>query len=278
VKSSSSSTAPIGIFDSGVGGISILKEIQKQLPNENLIYIADSANAPYGDKPVEFIQKRSLQLAEFLLSHRIKALVIACNTATTEAISYLREHLEIPVVGVEPAIKPAAEQSKNKVIGILATHRTIQSGRLQELIALYANNVQVITQSCPGLVEAVEQRDTPDNLASLIREYTKKMVTHEADTIILGCTHYPFLLSKIRDVLGEEITILDTGKPVASQLQRILEKNHISNSLQKRNKSEGQITFYSSLNDELHHRTINKLWDSVAVVTPLPSLVDTEKQ
>ncbi len=267
-----SSTSPIGIFDSGVGGISILKEIQKQLPHEDLIYIADSANAPYGDKPVDFIQKRSLQLAEFLLSHHIKALVIACNTATTEAIYYLREHLSIPVVGVEPAIKPAAELSENKVIGILATHRTIQSNRLQELISLYAHDVKVITQSCPGLVEAVEQHDTPDNLSTLIHEYTQDMVDHKADTIILGCTHYPFLLTKIRDVLGHDITILDTGKPVATQLERILQQNQLCNTPTSSDRS-GEITFYSSLNDDLHHQTLSKLWnDALAIINPLPAL------
>ncbi len=263
--------APIGIFDSGVGGISILKEIQKQLPHEDLIYIADSAKAPYGDKPVDFIQQRSLQLSQFLLTHNIKALVVACNTATTEAISFLRTHLSIPVVGVEPAIKPAAEQSKNKMIGILATHRTIQSERLQELINLYAKDTTIIAQSCPGLVEAVENNDTHtlNNPARLIREYTQDMLDAQVDTIILGCTHYPFLLPEIRAVLGDGIAILDTGKPVATQLQHILEQNSLKNTdfLRK----TGRITFYSSLQDKQHHLTLCKLWNAPANINPLPA-------
>ncbi len=269
-QTSSSSSAPIGIFDSGVGGISILKEIQKQLPHENLIYIADSANAPYGDKPVEFIQQRSLQLAQYLLTHKIKVLVVACNTATTEAISYLRAHLSIPIVGVEPAIKPAAEQSNNNIIGILATHRTIKSNRLQVLISLFANDKKIIAQSCPGLMEAVENTDPQitNDSTQLIQQYTQQMLDHQADTIILGCTHYPFLLPEIRQIVGDNVIILDTGKPVATQLQRILAYHCISNNKKETGQS-GDIAFYSSLNDKQHHKTLCKLWDAPAVIKDL---------
>lgn len=247
-----------------MGGISILKEIQKQLPHEDLIYIADSAKAPYGDKPVDFIQQRSLQLSQFLLTQNIKVLVVACNTATTEAISFLRAQLNIPVVGVEPAIKPAAEQSKNKIIGILATHRTINSERLQELIDLYAKDSTIVAQSCPGLVEAVENHDANnvEHSIQLLRKYTQKMVDAQVDTLILGCTHYPFLLAEMRILLGDEITILDTGKPVATQLQRILEQNNIQHTRAdgSNEKKVGTITFYSSLNEKQHHETLCKLW------------------
>lgn len=266
------SSAPIGIFDSGVGGISILKEIQKQLPNENLIYIADSANAPYGDKSADFIQKRSLQLSEFLLTHHIKALVVACNTATTEAISYLREQLDIPVVGVEPAIKPAALQSNNNIIGILATHRTIQSKRLKELVNLYANHTTIIPQACPGLVEAVENKDAflETTITKLIHTYTQAMRDKQADTLILGCTHYPFLLEQIRDITGEYMNILETGKPVAAQLERILNHNHLKNTALQIQPKVG-ITFYSSMDDSQHFNTINKLWGSATTVQLLPT-------
>ena len=275
IKHSPSSSAPIGIFDSGVGGISILKEIQKCLPQEHLIYIADSAYAPYGDKSADFIQQRSLQLAQFLLTLNIKVLVVACNTATTEAIVYLRKYLPIPVVGVEPAIKPAAEQSRNNIIGILATHRTIQSKRLRELIRLYAFDKKIIAQACPGLVEAVENNESASapSTKQLIQEYTQVMINKGADTIILGCTHYPFLLEELRQVIGEKITILDTGKPVAYQLQRILKQNGMSHqpeSDSKRIHNQGSVTFYSSLNDLKHYQTLYKLWKAPVPIKPLP--------
>ncbi len=261
-------SAPIGIFDSGVGGLSILKAIQKQLPHENLIYIADSANAPYGDKSAEFIQQRSLQLTQFLLTHDIKALVVACNTATTESISYLRERVTLPIVGVEPAIKPAAEQSKNNIIGILATHRTINSDRLQELIDLYANQATIIPQACPGLVEAIENNNTNQQQAitQLIEQYTQTLKNDKADTLILGCTHYPFIADQIQQTVGSHVAILETGKPVAIQLGRILAENKLENPLDQ----GGNITFYSSMNDQQHYDTIAKLWGAVVSIFALP--------
>lgn len=262
-----SSNAPIGIFDSGVGGLSILREIHKQLAHEDLIYIADSAHAPYGDKSTEFIQQRSLALAQFLVNEQAKAIVIACNTATTEAIAHLRQHLEIPVVGVEPAIKPAAEHSKTRIIGILATQRTIQSRRLEELVHLYAKDATVIAQPCPGLVEAVEKSDAGQKQLAidLLHHYTKEMKASGADTIILGCTHYPFLIAELRHVLGEEITILETGKPVATQLLRILQLNQIENDTSRL----GNIRFYSSLYDAAHHNIIRNLWSPNIEIHPL---------
>lgn len=267
-------SAPIGIFDSGVGGLSILKAIQQQLPNENLIYVADSAYAPYGDKSAEFIQQRSLQLTQFLLTHNIKALVVACNTATTEAISYLREQVTLPIVGVEPAIKPAAEQSKNNVIGILATHRTIKSDRLQELIDLYASGAVIIPQACPGLVEAIENNssDQAQDIAQLIEQYTQTIRNENADTLILGCTHYPFIADKIQQAVGNHVTILETGKPVAIQLGRILKKNGIENTTAvSTSTTGGKITFYSSMDSQQHRATIGKLWNTSISVLPLPS-------
>jgi len=267
------SSAPIGIFDSGVGGISILKEIRKQLPHENLVYIADSKNAPYGDKSRQFIQQQSLRLANFLIHQQgSKALVVACNTATTEAIQFLREQLAVPVVGVEPAIKPAAEISNNKVIGILATHRTIKSRRLQDLIELYANDCTVIAKACPGLVEAVEAEHASHTIDELIRRYTDPMIRQQADTIVLGCTHYPFLSDKIKAMTGNNITILETGEPVATQLQRILHQHRINAcSNQPADKQRADTRFYSSLNDGKHHQVIHKLWGSEVAINDLPT-------
>ncbi len=268
-------SAPIGIFDSGVGGISILKEIQKKLPHENLIYIADSLNAPYGDKSRHFIQQQSLKLANFLIQQQgSKALVIACNTATTEAIQFLRAQLSVPVVGVEPAIKPAAKISKNKVIGILATHRTINSQRLQELVQCYASDSTIIATACPGLVETVESLSSCGDTAllhtdDLIRKYTQAMLEQQADTVVLGCTHYPFLRQQISAIIGADTTILDTGKPVALQLQRILQHHQIHACPTQ----TGQTTFFSSLNDLRHHQTIHHLWGQPVTIRTLPPII-----
>jgi glutamate racemase len=261
--------APIGIFDSGVGGLSILHEVQALLPHEQLIYIADSANAPYGDKSTDFIQQRSLSLAKYLIAQGCKALVIACNTATTEAVTLLRHQLSLPIIGVEPAIKPAAMLSNNNIIGILATHRTLQSQRVQQLIHYYAQGVTVLTQACSGLMEVVESNHiyTTEDL-QLIKSYTQPLLDQHIDTLVLGCTHYPFLLKPIRDIAGEAMPILETGKPVALQLQRILKQD--GNVTQHQGK--GQVEFYSSLNTLQNKQTIQRLSQKKVAVKVLPSL------
>lgn len=262
--------APIGIFDSGVGGISILREIHALLPHEQLIYIADSANAPYGDKSTAFIQQRCLTLAKRLVEKNCKALVVACNTATTEAIVYLRQQLSLPIIGVEPAIKPAAILSRNKIIGILATHRTIHSQRLQQLIHSYAQGVTVLTQACSGLMEIVESNRsyTREDL-QLIKKYTQPLLDQRIDTLVLGCTHYPFLLASLRKITGTNITILETGKPVALQLQRILIQDSKLTQGKEQRQSQNQVTFYSSLDTRQNKQTIQRLWQQKIAVTVL---------
>lgn len=274
-SSPTDTTAPIGIFDSGVGGISILREIRKALPHENLVYIADSKNAPYGDKSQAFIQQQSLKLAHFLIEQMAsKALVVACNTATTEAIRFLREHVTVPVVGVEPAIKPAAQISKNKTIGILATHRTINSQRLQALIDHYAAHCTVLCQACPGLVEAIEAEHDERGTDTLIKRYTRDMIHQGIDTLVLGCTHYPFLSERIQAIVGQRTAILETGKPVAAQLQRILQQHE----LEAPADHLANTHFYSSLGDENHFQTIQKLWGEPVTIRLLPANKQRENE
>lgn len=264
--------APIGIFDSGVGGLSILHEIHALLPNEKLLYIADSANAPYGDKSVSFIQQRCLVLAKQLIKQGSKALVVACNTATTEAIALLRQQLSLPIIGVEPAVKPAAKHSKNNIIGILATHRTIQSQRIQQLIQYYAQGVKVITQPCPGLMEIVEsnQESYSNQDLQLLQSYIHPLLEQQIDTLVLGCTHYPFLLEPIRDIVGSDMLILETGKPVALQLQRTLKQaNNLAKQETMTEKKQEKVTFYSSLNTLQNKQTIQRLWQQKANIKPL---------
>lgn len=254
----SSNAHPIGVFDSGMGGLSVLREIHQLLPHEYLIYIADSKHAPYGDKSVQYVQQRSHKIAEFLLEKNIKILVVACNTATAEAVDLLRKQLSIPVVGLEPAIKPGVKISKTGVIGVLATQRTLQSERLTALTIKHAPHTKVLAQPCPGLVEKVEANhlDRYDT-RQLIKQYTLPLLQQYADTIILGCTHYPFLSNSIRMIVGDAIQLIETGKPVARQLQRILKQQQLLNlSLDK-----GHIHFYNSSNLRQHKRTMQQLWD-----------------
>lgn len=290
----SGNTHPIGIFDSGIGGLSVLKEIHQLLPHESLIYVADSAHAPYGDRSATFIRKRSQVIANFLLDQRVKAIVIACNTATAEVAQLLRNTVGIPVIGLEPAIKPAVKLSKNGIIGVLATQRTIDSARLLGLIGQYASDKKVLAQACPGLVEQVEacqlKTKTTENV---LKKYILPLLEQGADTLILGCTHYPFLLPTIQkiidhEILDHKINILETGKPVAQQLKRILKQENLenlnSNSIDNAG-CKSQLSFYNSSAKTRHHSTMLKLWHKLGSnfnpnqksikVLPLPALRKT---
>lgn len=277
---------PIGVFDSGLGGLSVLSEIHKLLPHEDLIYVGDSANAPYGDRSASYVQKRSQAIADFLLDQGVKTIVIACNTATAEAAHLLRETLDIPVVALEPAIKPAAQLSKSGVIGVLATQRTINSERLLGLTERYAKDKKVLAQACPGLMEQVEACDL-DSITTkeILNKYIQPLLNKGADALILGCTHYPFLMNAIREIAGNHIEILETGKPVALQLQRILKLNELEKlliNMDDRHTQSGKITFYNSSNDSNIHQAMLQLWHMstekrIESVISLPQL-STETQ
>jgi glutamate racemase len=213
------SSGAIGVFDSGVGGLSVLRHIRHALPNEHLIYVADSGHVPYGDKPASYIEQRSLALASFLIEQGADAIVIACNTATAAAAATLRSRFNIPIIGMEPAVKPAVAATKTGVIGVLATVGTLASARFAALLERYAGEVEIITQGCPGLVEQVERGELSGTATrELIARYTAPLLARGADTLILGCTHYPFLASLITEVVGDSITLVDTGAAVARQL------------------------------------------------------------
>ena len=220
---------PIGVFDSGVGGLSILRAIHQRLPHESLIYVADNAYLPYGGRSQEEIQQRLLRITEYLLTREIKALVVACNTATVAAITYLRTHFpDLILVAVEPAIKPACLLTQSGVVGVLATEYTAVSARLKYLIEEYAHGKKVIRQGCPGWVEFVESGNPDPRAAEVcVRPQIEKLLAAGADVLVLGCTHYPFLETAIHQVaqsiIARDITILDTGEPVARQLERLLQ-------------------------------------------------------
>ena len=222
--------APVGIFDSGLGGLSVLRHIRLQLPRETLVYVADSAFAPYGGKPEAAVIARTLAVAGFLVAQGVKALVIACNTATAAAITAVRERYpDLPVVGVEPGLKPAALRSLSRVVGVLATERTLASSRFQALESQLsaATGVRFLAQACSGLADQVEQGELRSpKTAALVTRYVAPLIGQGADTLVLGCTHYPFLLPLIEQAArragARELVIIDTGEAVARQLQRVL--------------------------------------------------------
>lgn len=260
---------PIGVFDSGLGGISVLREIHRLLPAEDLIYVADSAHAPYGAKSPEYICQRSRRVADFLLEQNAKALVVACNTATVHAVEHLRSVLPIQVIGVEPAVKPAARLTRTGVIGVLATQQTVKSLRLQRLIHEHAQGVQVIAQACPGLVEHVEAGDfDSEDLRHLLKLYTLPLLNAGADTLVLGCTHYPFLSEAIHDVTHGTMMVLETSTPVTHQLMRILDQH----TLRRDGAERGWVQFYSSKQEPQHYQGIVRLWQQPVDPQPLPLL------
>lgn len=257
----------IGVFDSGLGGISVLREIHRLLPHEHLVYVADSAHAPYGGKTPDYIRARSKQVADFLLQQRVKVLVVACNTATVHAVAYLRETLPIAVVGIEPAVKPAARLTQTGVVGVLATQQTVNSPRLQALIRDHASDVQVIAQACPGLVEHVEAGDFNSTaVRQLLKAYTLPLLDAGADTLVLGCTHYPFLSEAIHDVTHGRMTILETSTPVTHQLMRVLAQH----GLRHETTANGSVQFFSGRQDEQHQISLQMLWQRIAMPQPLP--------
>ena len=219
------SKGPIGIFDSGVGGTSIWKEIKKLLPQEDTIYLADSKNAPYGEKSQEEILKLSIKNTELLLSKGCKIIVVACNTATTNAINYLRENYQVPFIGIEPAIKPAALQSNSKTIGVLATKGTLSSSLFNSTSEIHGSGIKIVEQEGTGLVRLIEQGkiNSPET-RKLLQAFLNPMLEEGIDYLVLGCTHYPYLIPVLREMLPKHVKIIDSGEAVARQIKAVLEK------------------------------------------------------
>ena len=222
--------SPVGVFDSGLGGLSVLREMRALLPNEEMLYIADSAWCPYGGRSPEVIAERSSHLTEGLLEMGAKLVVVACNTATIAAVEHLRATYPVRFVGMEPAIKPAVAATKRGLIGVLATGAALSGQKFLKLVETHAGGVRVITRPCPGLVERVEAGDLdgPETRA-LAGRYVAPLLAAGVDVIVLGCTHYPFLRPLIAELAGPEITLVDTGAAVARQVARVLESDGLRN-------------------------------------------------
>ena len=225
------SSKPIGIFDSGVGGLSIWSEIHQLLPMESTIYLSDSKHAPYGPKGKEAIIDLSIKNTEWLINQGCKLIVVACNTATTNAIDTLRKNYPIPFIGIEPAIKPAALQSKSKAIGILATKGTLSSQLFHETSQLYSSDLLVVEQVGNGIVELIENGALySEEMKHLLQSYLQPMLDAEIDCLVLGCTHYHFLTPILKQLLPSHVKIIDSGKAVAKQTKAVLENSTLLSS------------------------------------------------
>ncbi|MCX7546766.1 glutamate racemase [Xanthomarina sp. F1114] len=249
------SNQPIGIFDSGVGGTSIWKELNLLLPHENTIYLADSKNAPYGEKPKEEIIALSKKNIDLLLSKGCKLIVVACNTATTNAIKTLRETYNIPIIGIEPAIKPAALQTKTKAIGILATKGTLASELFHKATDLFTNHINVVEQVGEGIVNLIESgKVNSKEMKALLQIYMKPMIEANIDYLVLGCTHYPYLIPQLLELLPEQIKIIDSGKAVALQTKAVLEQHLLLNT----SRANPETEFYTNAHTEVLSSLLGK--------------------
>jgi glutamate racemase len=259
---------PIGVFDSGVGGLSVLHEIRRALPGEDLLYVADSAHAPYGDKAQQFIESRSIAISEFLVRRNAKAIVVACNTATGAAITTLRSRFSVPIIAMEPAVKPAAAHTQSGVIGVLATSRTLASDNFVRLFARYGADVEIVGQACPGLVEQVEAGDLSGiKTRMLLERYVLPLLERKADTIVLGCTHYPFLAPLIQEIAGSKVAVIDSAAAVARQLHRRLEVDN----LLADQAGDSSECFWTSGEPDKAKPLVSQLWRADVEVCALPT-------
>lgn len=219
---------PIGVFDSGVGGLSVLKALRLEMPHERFVYVSDAGHAPYGERDAEHVLQRSMAIGNYLVrQHHAQAIVVACNTATAAAIAALRTaHPTLPIVGVEPALKPAAARSRTGKVGVLATRSTLTSEKFQTLLQAQNPAVRFVLQACDGLAAAIEHDDSAQ-IQSLCARYTANMGQFGAapgsiDTLVLGCTHYAFVATELQKLVGPDVTLLDAGQPVAQRTNSLL--------------------------------------------------------
>ncbi len=268
---------PVGVFDSGVGGLSILRALRAELPSEDFVYFADSGHAPYGERDDAHVIARSRAItAQLRADHQIKALVVACNTATAAAVHLLRaEHPGLPIVGVEPALKPAVALSRTHRIGVMATRGTLGSTKFAALLASLAGLAEFVLQPCDGLAHAIEHQDKSKTIA-LCDQYTLGMgqfghETGQIDTLVLGCTHYPFASEVLRGLLGSEVRLIDTGEPVARHTHQLLMARHVALKTAKiLEGEEGRLTLISSGQPEALQAAVYRWLGVNQAVHPAP--------
>ena len=255
---------PIGVFDSGVGGLSVLLALRQELPNEHFLYAGDSGCAPYGDRSPAFVIERATTITNFLVGAGAKAVVVACNTATAIAVESLRARFPLPIVAIEPAVKPAASRTRSRVVGVLATTGTVSSPNMSKLLANYGSDVEFVIQPCPGLADRVEQGElASDDTRALVTRYVKPIVDKGADIIVLGCTHYPFLRPLIQEAAGAAVDVIDPAMPVARELRRRLEAAGLSNTAAE----AGTERFWTTGAVEIVGPIVRQLWGKTAEVS-----------
>jgi len=248
---------PIGVFDSGVGGLSVWREIARRLPHEDTLYFADQIHIPYGLRPPEQLQQFSEAITRFLLERGCKAIVVACNTASAAALKRLRETFPmVPFVGMEPAVKPAAETTQTRVVGVLATPATFQGALFASVVERFANGVRLVNQVCPGLVEQIEagKLDAPD-IDAMLRGFLQPILDANADTIVLACTHYPFVVEAIRRIAGPSVNVIDPSPAIARQTGRVLIEHGLSAPASR----AGHHLFYTSGERDAFDRVMRRL-------------------
>ena len=236
--------SPIGIFDSGIGGISVLRAIREQMPEEAILYFGDQGHIPYGPRPMQQIRDFSEAIARFLLEHGAKIIVVACNTASAAALTYLRDLFpQAQFVGMEPAVKPAAEHTHTGKVGVLATPATFQGALYASVVERFANGVELFQNTCPGLVQQIEQGNLQgEQTRRILEDALLPMLEKNIDTVVLGCTHYPFVIPLIQDIVGKGVRVIDPAPAVARQTRRLLDARGIRNS----SSSRGDISFDTS--------------------------------
>lgn len=249
---------PIGLFDSGIGGTSIWSAIHDLMPNEDTIYLADSKNAPYGKKSKEEIIALSIKNTEFLLEMNAKIIVVACNTATTNAIKELRASYKVPFIGIEPAIKPAALNSKTQTIGILATKGTLSSELFNKAVEIY-QDTKIVEQVGYGLVELIENGEiNSPEMTKLLHSYLQPMIDANIDYLVLGCSHYPYLIPQIKKIIPQHIQIIDSGEAVAKQTYKILNEN-----VGRHSEGKGKATFFTNTNPKVLSDILKNKYDVI---------------
>jgi len=256
----------IGVFDSGLGGVAVLKAIRARLPGASLHYVADSAWVPYGGRGEDVIRRRARSLTRYLVDHGADMVVVACNTATAAAVPQLRQDFDLPVVGMEPAVKPATAATRNGVVGVMATVGTLQSARFAALLDQFGGDIEVLTRACPGLVEQVEAGDLDGpRTRTLVEQYTAPLLRAGADTLVLGCTHFTFLRELVQAVAGPEVQVIDTNEAVARRVEAV------SRSLVSGFQRASGVEFWTSGDVAALSAPLFKLWGERAPFSNLPS-------
>jgi glutamate racemase len=253
----SQKSQPIGVFDSGVGGLSVLRAMRQLMPEVPVIYFGDQGHVPYGPRPMQQVRDFSETIARFLLDQGAKLIVVACNTASAAALHYLRDKFpDVSFVGMEPAVKPAAEHTRSGTVGVLATPATFQGALYASVLERFANGVQVLQHTCPGLVGQIESGDLDgDETRSILEDALRPMLDRGIDTVVLGCTHYPFVIPLIERVVGENVRVIDPAPAVAKQAKRLLDANRVK----ARAGGRAEVRFYTSGDAEMFASLLPKL-------------------